>query len=527
MTGKDKTMNFRILCAALLVLPAIAMAGVNPKNGNFFISYQDITQKTGDRELNLYRTYNAKSSETGWFGHGWGTPFETRMTVMPDGSVVVREHGTGQINRYAPRGGGNLQAGVDKIVTVASQRDQLAPEAAEALRNKLLADADFRRTKVLQYGIQTQLPMGVTVQSGACVGATVTRIDEEYRRTDCGKGIDYFDLAGRLIRQEDDGYKLTIHYAGKTPDRIEDTLGQKLFLKWTPTGHVAEARTEKASPVITYRYDEKDNLLLSNEIGGNFYRYEYDGNHNMTRIGYIDNTHMDMQYDANSSITSVADTDGTRTTYSYRYDPNNPSVHYWTTTSRTSPSGEQSSREDEFLLSTDAAGVEKVAGMSMTVGERKQDVVLDERGRVKRVQKPDGGFSEFTYHPIYNKISAVVTDEGRTDFQYNNAGDLIRAKNSQGQLIELDYDGNKHISRILETNKTERTRRELIFLYNAQNKPIRIALIGKGEISVEYDQNGEIAKVESKQGAKVALQVTHVMSTLLEVVKVGCVDLKI
>jgi len=519
-------MKIRMLCAALLILPAIAVAGVNSKNGNFFISYQDITQKSGENELNLSRTYNSKSTASGWFGYGWGTPFETRMTVMPDGSVVVREHGTGQINHYAPKGGNNLQAGVDKIVAVASQRDGLVPEAAETLRNRLLVDADLRRAKVLQYGIQTQLQIGGTAQSSACAGAIVTRSDEEYRRATCVGGLDYFDLAGRLIRQEEDGYKLTIHYAGKNPDRIEDSLGQKLFLKWTPAGRVAEARTEKAAPVITYSYDARENLLLSNEIGGNFYRYGYDGNHNMTRIGYIDNTHMDMEYDVKGLITSVTGTDGAKTTYSYRYDPDNPSLHYWTTITRISASGEKSSREDEFLLATDAAGIEKVTGMSMTVGERRQDVVLDERGRVKRVRKPDGGFAEYTYHPTLGKVSAVLTDEGRTDFQYNDAGDLVRAKNSHGQLIELEYDGSRRIFGILETNQKESTRRELIFLYDSNSKPIRISLIGIGEILIEYDPKGEIARVESKQGAKMVLQVTNVFQKLLEVVKVGGVDLR-
>lgn len=516
-------MKIRIFFTALLIFPSIAMAGVNTKNGNFFISYQDITQKSGDHELNLYRTYNSKASEVGWFGYGWGTPFETRMMVMPDGSVVVHEHGAGRENYYAPKEGGNLQEGVDKIVAVAIQRDKLGPEAAEALRNQLLADENLRRAKVVKYGIQSQLPTGGIAQSSAC--AAITRVNDEYRRTTCGEGIDYFDLAGHLIRQENDGYKLTIHYSGKYPDRIEDSLGQKLFLKWTAAGHIAEARTDKAEPILSYHYDEKDNLLLSNEIGGNFYRYEYDGNHNMTRIGYIDNTHMDMQYDEKSLITSVAETDGSKNTYSYRTDPSNPSSHYWTTTTWISATGEQSSREEEFSLTTDAAGVEKLAGLTRTEGQRKKDIVWDEQGRVKRVQKSNGGFSEYTYHPTLNKVSSVVTDEGRTDFQYNKAGDLIRAKNSKGQLIKLDYDSKKRISRMIETNKTKRNRRELTFKYNALGKPIKIRLIGKGTINVEYDERGEISNVESKQGAAMALAVTEAFQTLLEVVKVAGADL--
>lgn len=519
-------MRIAILITALLIFPAMAGAGVNPKNGNFFITYQDIAQKSGDHELNLSRTYNSKSSALGWFGYGWGTPFETRLTVLPDGAVVVREHGTGQIIHYAPEGAGNMQAGVDKIVTAAHQSDRLAPEAAEALRNRLMTDADLRRTKVLQYGIQSQLPNGASAHSTTCARASVTRIGEEYRRTTCGQGIDYFDLAGRLIRQKMDRYELTVHYAGKYPDRIEDTLGQKIFLKWTAAGHVAEARTDKADPVIVFSYDDKDNLLLANEIAGNFYRYEYDGKHNLTQIGYIDKTHMDMRYGENDMIASVTDTDGSKAIYSYRFDPKNPSSHYWTTITRIdAEGGRQSSREDEFLLTTDATGVEKVAGMSMTVGEKKQNVVLDERGRVKRVEKSDGSFSEYTYHPTLNKISAVSTEDLDTSFYYNEAGDLIRAFNSRGQFITLAYNSKKLISRILETDKNKHTGRELTFKYNALNKPSSIELTGKGVITVEYDPQGEIAKVESEQGAAMALQVQEVFMTLMEVVKVAGVNI--
>lgn len=528
-------MKIKIICAALLILPAIAMASVNTKNGNFYITYTDLLKESGGHELHLTRTYNSKATGIGWFGYGWGTSFEARIMVMPDGSVVAQENGgSGREVYYPPKDGSNLQAGVDKIVSVAIERDKLDPDAAEALRKKLLANEDSRRIHVAKYGIQSQLPVGGQVQLSSCTA--ITRLNDEYQRTKCDEGIDYFDLAGRLIRKEQDDYKVTIHYAGKYPNRIEDSLGQKLFLVWTAAGHVAEARADKDKRVLRYSYDERDNLLLSNEIEGLYYKYEYDSNHNLTRIGYIDGTHMDMQYDEKSLVTSVTDADGSKTTYAYREDPKNPLSHYWTTTTRISTEGEQSSREEEFSLATDAAGVEQLAGFTMTEGQKKQDIVWDERGRVKRVQKPYGGFAEYTYHPTLNKISSVLTDEGETDFEYNKAGDLSRIKNSGGQLITLDYDRNKHIIRMIETDKSKpdesnksksrSTRRELTFEYNTLGKPTKIKLIGKGEINVNYDKQGEISKVESKQGAAMAAEVSAAFQILLNVAQVARVDLR-
>ena len=79
----------------------------------------------------------------------------------------------------------------------------------------------------------------------------------------------------------------------------------------------------------------------------------------------------------------------------------------------------------------------------------------DSAGRTRRVEKADGGFVEYFYHPKLNKISAIVTDQVSTVFSYSKSGDLIRVYNTHGQLIVLNYDGHKHITRMRETNRLE------------------------------------------------------------------------
>jgi len=383
----------------------------------------------------------------------------------------------------------------------------------------------------VKYGIQTQLPNGAKTYSSSCDEAVVTRINDEYQRTTCGFPAlwktDYFDLSGRLIRRENDDYKITLYYNGKNPDRIEDSLGQKLFLKWTSAWHVADARTESPEPVMNYSYGEKGNLLVANRADGISFRYEYNDNNNLTKIIYVDNSHMDMQYDKNSAITSVTERNGSKTLYTYRYDPKSPTSHYWTTTTQISASGAQTSKEEEYFLATDAVGVEQLAGFSKTEDKRKQAILFDERRRIKLVKNKYGGFAEYFYHPTLNKIRAVVTDEGSTVFTYDKAGNLIRAFSTKDQLITLNYDTKKRISKIVELNKAESTKRTLTFKYNAADKPINIKLIGKGEIKVEYDQLGEISKVESKQGSKMAFEVTEAFQTLLLIVKSANVDLSL
>ena len=65
---------FRMFFLAILTLTmgSFALAGVNLKNGNFYISYTDIVVPGGGKKLEITRTYNSKSTEVGWFGFGWG-----------------------------------------------------------------------------------------------------------------------------------------------------------------------------------------------------------------------------------------------------------------------------------------------------------------------------------------------------------------------------------------------------------------------------------------------------------------------
>jgi hypothetical protein len=56
-------------------------------------------------------------------------------------------------------------------------------------------------------------------------------------------------------------------------------------------------------------------------------------------------------------------------------------------------------------------------------------------------------------------------------------------------------------------------------------KPYEIAMKGVGKINVKYDNYGEIKKVESSAGHKMALQVTMAFQSLLSIVKPAGVDL--
>jgi YD repeat-containing protein len=508
-------------CIALLLFPVIASACVDSKTGNYCVQGKDITQASWEHELNLTRAYNSKSAEIGWFGYGWGTSFETRLQVMPNGSAIVIYPDTGRVERFDSEDKADVQKVVDKIVGVVMQKKEVAPDALSAFRSQLILDEEFRRAKVIQYGLLAQLPIGEKLHSNQCAKAIVERINDEYRHVTCGKETDYFDMAGRLIRHEEDGYTLFIHYSGERPDTIEDSLGQKLMLKWTATGHIAEAKISNDAPAINYRYDDKDNLVFASDAGGNDASYEYDIKHKMTATSYPDKTRRTMQYDESGRITALTEADGELMSYSYRADPKYPSLHHWTVLTKTGEGVKPIMSEAEYLKTLNADGIERLSRVIKTGEQGLEEFVLDDKERIKEILNSNGTYSAFTYHSTLGKVTSVLTNEGRTDFNYDAAGNVVGASNDNGQRLKLAYDNHNRIVRLVENNKAKHIRRDLTFKYNVHNKPIKISMKGKGTINVEYDPHGEITQVYSKQGASIAIEVSRAFSELLALVKVA------
>ena len=122
--------------------------------------------------------------------------------------------------------------------------------------------------------------------------------------------------------------------------------------------------------------------------------------------------------------------------------------------------------------------------------------------------------SRATYHETLNKIIRTeyidknTGDTSVNTFEYNNNGDLVKATEGD-KWVKLFYNNNNKIS------KMEYEDGVLQYEYNSIGKPSKIMVSGKGEINVEYDDKGEISKVESPEGSSVSLAVTQAMQALL------------
>ena len=104
------------LILSFVTISLIVNAGVNIKNGNYYVTYKDIVVPGGGKDLEISRTYNSTISRVGWFGMGWASEFETRLEAGADGSVTVVEYGNGAMTRFTPKKTIDPKSAADSII---------------------------------------------------------------------------------------------------------------------------------------------------------------------------------------------------------------------------------------------------------------------------------------------------------------------------------------------------------------------------------------------------------------------------
>ena len=158
---KEKGMKKTSFIVLLLAIFAFnANAGVNLKNGNFYISYTDIVVPGSGKQLEITRTYNSKSTNVGWFGFGWGNLYETKLSPSPDGCVVIREHGSGGKTRFCPKNSVDPIAASNKIIEAMRKKSPMTASTAKTLLERLKNNADLRHAYAKKFGIKSSIAAG-------------------------------------------------------------------------------------------------------------------------------------------------------------------------------------------------------------------------------------------------------------------------------------------------------------------------------------------------------------------------------
>lgn len=562
-----------ILLTGIVFAAATAQGSVSLRNGNFFTGYTDLLYP-GGFDPKVERIYNSKTDyHTGVFGPGWGFEYEEFLTVSADGSAVIHEYGGGAENRFSPAAfnGGELEKAVGMIADAAKASGVIGSQGQmEDYKKKLRNDIGFRNQEWETYRARgklqpRQVANGTKLMSNKFSYQFISKVPGGYTRTfETGKSEKYND-GGKLVRVSDKNNNFVdLSYSNDGHlEKIVDNQGRRMFFKYTNKGLVSSIEGENGKKA-SYEYDKFNMLVKSTDTENNVYSYKYEMGTtnlvpNMLEIGYTDKTSMKVTYwdkTKNQNVKSVKDRDGTFTEYAYQNNPSDTgfsavTVSVFANEKKVDEKGKSAQpisvskyeyhfkrkadgEEWQYKLATTIDGdrtettYNECCGLPLLIKHNKEETSFeyDTKGHVTKKITPNE-VTELTYHPEVGKVTKVVRYSKRdhkqvtwSSFDYDGKGNLVFAKNSEKKGVKLFYDGNGRIRSMVDQD-----RRRIDFKYNENSKPIEISDPSLGTITVAYKQTGEIAKVESTAGRKIALQVTSAFQNLLDIIRPAGVSL--
>jgi YD repeat-containing protein len=541
-------------------------AGVNLRNGNYYISYKDMVATSKGIDLELVRTYNSKSTETGWFGYGWGTPFETKLEASADGSVIIFENGNGGKARFTPSSKINkskVSSVSEAIIKKIKAKSELSGTAEKELRDKLMNNSFYRHKLARVHAIETGLKSGTVLTSHDFGYQTLYVVDKGYKRVFSSGLLQLFDKKGQLIAtSQKNGYKLKLSRNKQTGkvEKILDSVGNQFFLAWNSDGKISKIKGKSGS-VAEYKYND-GNLIESTDINGNQYQFTYDKYHNLTLVKDMKEkdkklASIKIEYAPKTFFTTkVNKRGGEEIEYVYEYLSKETDLHYRTIVIKNGLNGdkyansyeyEHQRREDgsvwlkktKFITGADYKSKKVVGGLveeqvnnecceqpvKITRGSRITEFAYNNDGLLTAKKSNDGTFTKLEYDSKYKKVKKVSNKEGTINYSYNKKGELAQAKSSNGKAVLLVYDIGGKVSKMVE--QVGKQKNILSFKYNGQGKPSEIEMNNKGKLIVSYDSTGEVKKVDTKGDRAIASQVSTAFQNLMNIVEPAGVDLSL
>jgi YD repeat-containing protein len=526
-------------------------AGVNTRNGNFYISYTDLIVEAP--EFKVARTYNSRSTEILSFGRGWGWPLDTVLRVNGDGTITVVENGSGlQLLYVQPRPiAAELELVVEDMLRAMEGAGWImsAPQRAQT-RQDLLTNAETRRfvqNQLIDEHLiaRPEIPLGARLESRTETDVVIVREPSGFYRARTS-GFDRFNLNGQLIETRDrfgTGYKLRRNENGHLREIILNG-DIRLQVETDDTGLIEQIVFQ--DQVTRYKYDSRRNLIHARNVVDTVFEYQYDPRGRLTHVLYENGTMLENAYDPVTGYTIRQDMpNGEALEYEYFSEtPRLPDVieQYGTITRkyRARTSDAPFSKESiTYQIGIDMMGNQFDIGIVQDNNGQQVEtryhpcgkptfqrrgtvqVSFDYDAQCRLTFRNDGRLeTRMEYDLRSGKISRVADLDlfsdtfVQSDFQYDVRGNLINARNSDGEEVGLIYDEEDRISTLIAGDGAQ-----FHFDYDARAKPVRIALDGVGAIDVIYDAQGEILSVNSDAGQDMALRITQGFQALLALVK--------
>ncbi|WP_413585951.1 DUF6531 domain-containing protein [Bdellovibrio sp. HCB274] len=546
----------KALIAVAVLFSAQAYALVDMKNANYSNTWIDMDVPGTGYDLKIVRTYNSRSLFNGMFGFGWCSDFETSMEVNAEGNIKVKECGGGMEVTFSPRE--VSRADIDNTITQivnkmkAEKKVGVTDSYLASLRTQLVEDDSTRTELARKYGVIVPVKEGTKFFANGREVENFTFNKTFYTRNLPDGSAQRFNLTGGLTHIYDkNGNFLKFEYEKNQLTKIEDNNGRRLAFKYYQNKKV-KSITGPNGLNVDYKFANLDDLASVKNAWNKTYSYEYDDLHNLTKATWPDKTFIAVKYDKkNDWVTSFSNRDKCLETYKYEFSQNDPENHYWSSVKKVCGKDVVADDKYEFWHRQRPDGQHYLQRVMTTINGNVTDISYHEvfgkptgirrnSERISYEYYPDGLVKvkatpatrmAFEYDPKIKKVTQVSTtffnQKGQkvtakaTQFKYDGKGNLNYAQNSDGQKISMTYDNRGRIATI-----TDQAKKVVKIEYEDRyGKPSIVTRPGLGTIQVSYKPNGEINKVDSKEGPSVAMQVASTFNNLLDIIAPATAEL--
>lgn len=558
------------LIAIVSLYMSTAAALIDMRNANYSETWTDLKINGSGFDLVLERSYNSRTLFNGIYGFGWCYRLETKLIVSAEGSIKLTECGGGLSLEFFPKSKKSIQSvntTVAKIMKEVKDRNRGQSKTYfSRIEKEIRKDHLLREEFVRQLNLNANAKTGSTYYAMNRSNESITFNGKLYTRKLADGTLEKYNKDGFLVQTFDKNRNfLKVKRKKEKILSVTDSAGRKLTFTYYPQSkHVKEIRGPRGLKA-TYKF-EGEQLVFAKNAWNNVFRYKYDKLNNLTRITYPDKTTKKLTYNKEKDwVLSL--TDRQECTESYNYNLKKKDLSYYKSSVVKKCGGKITNKSSfEFFHRLSSNGVDRyLYSTKSNRNGRKSEIVYHEIfGRPVSVLRngyltsykyyDNGRYSglvnlkkeplKHTYFEYKNKclkVSKAKTTYYRfknlkrkkkkikfkattTNFAYNSPKcNLMQAKNSEGLIIALGYDRRGRITRI-----KDQTKKEVLIKYDSKfDKPSIVTRTGLGSIKVHYKKNGEIAKVDSKEGPSVAVQVASVFNNLLEVISPATSDVSI
>ncbi|MEM7084222.1 MAG: RHS repeat-associated core domain-containing protein [Pseudomonadota bacterium] len=329
---------------------------------------------------------------------------------------------------------------------------------------------------------------------GAC--GQLSQITIEGLVTDLTTQFSEYDAHGRVQKIVDpNGLEMTFVYNSRgwlrsVTRRFADESHMTSF-SYYPDGLLRTATTP-TNEVLTYFYDTAKYLKEVHDLSGGRMVYDYDDKGNQIEGYYYNGDtltfQLDMNYDPANYLDYVvaAQNSAEPSVIDFEIDAvGNPKKHWDPNRMVSVNNPVETNIETNYTpdplrrVTTDDSPVDSAVNRALESYE------YDSQNNVTAIVAANGARTEFFYDDLGNLLREVSPDRGTIDYQYDNAGNVVLMTDARGTVSSYEYDALSRLTRISYPDSTL----DVVMEYDEYDPGN--GQYGRGELTKMTDSGGE------------------------------------